>query len=357
MVTVVTDQRLDEAVGHWSARFLANGVDPNDYSRITASITEWAEWREAWEQAATVHEELGREALRASRWRSAGTHLSQAAVYYHFAKFFWVHDIDEMRTTHARAVACLMDSLEYLDPPGKRVEIAFESGVIVGVLRLPRGEGPHPVVILLPGLDSAKEELRPTEQLFCDRGLATFVIDGPGQGEAEYDLPNRPDWEVPGAAVVDALTAMPAIDSARIGIWGVSLGGYYAPRVASGDERIRACISMSGPFAFGREWDQLPQLTRDAFRVRSFSATDGEARQKALELSLEGRADRISIPLQIVAGRLDRIIPAYHADLIANAVSGPVDMLMFEDGGHNCTNINYRHRLRSADWMAHQLQA
>jgi hypothetical protein len=32
-------------------------------------------------------------------------------------------------------------------------------------------------------------------------------------------------------------------------------------------------------------------------------------------------------------------------------------MLMFEDGGHNCTNINYRHRLLSADWMARQLQA
>ncbi|HKH87616.1 MAG TPA: alpha/beta fold hydrolase [Acidimicrobiales bacterium] len=326
---------------------------PNDYQRITSSITGWAEWRGAWELAAAVHEGLGREALRASRWRSAGTHLSQAAVYYHFAKFFWVHDVEEMRSTHARAVACFMDSLEHLSPPGKRVEIPFESGTIVGVLRLPPGEGPHPVVILVPGLDSAKEELRPTEQLFCDRRLATFVVDGPGQGEAEYDLPIRPDWEVPGAAIVDALTAIAEVDAGRIGIWGVSLGGYYAPRAASGEKRIRACISMSGPFT----WEQLPQLTRDAFRVRSFSTTDAEAQRKALELSLEGRADRIAIPLQIVAGRLDRIIPSYHAELMANAVSGPVDMLMFEDGGHNCTNINYRHRLLSADWMAHQLQA
>ena len=69
---------------------------------------------------------------------------------------------------------------------------------MVGVLRAPRSAGPHPVVILVPGLDSAKEELRPTEQMFLDRGLATFAVDGPGQGEAEYDLPIRPDWEVPG---------------------------------------------------------------------------------------------------------------------------------------------------------------
>ena len=88
--------------------------------------------------------------------------------------------------------------------------------------------GPHPVVILVPGLDSAKEELGATEQLFLDRGLATFAVDGPGQGEAEYDLPIRSDWEVPGSAVIDALEQLPEVDPTRIGAWGVSLGGYYA---------------------------------------------------------------------------------------------------------------------------------
>jgi 2,6-dihydroxypseudooxynicotine hydrolase len=353
----MTDQRLSEAVGHWKARFVGNGVDPSDYERLAASITEWAGWSDAWSAVAAEHESLGREALASGRMRSGGGHLSQAAVYYHFAKFFWVHDVDEMRRTHARAVACLMDALPHLSPPGRRVEIPFENGVIVGVLRTPRSSGPHAVVILVPGLDSAKEELRPTEQLFLDRGLATFVVDGPGQGEAEYDLPIRPDWEVPGAAIVDALVAMPEIDPARIGIWGVSLGGYYAPRVVSGDDRVRACISISGPFVFGREWDDLPSLTRDAFRVRSFSATDTEARTKALGLSLEGHAGRITVPMLIVAGRRDRIIPPYHAELLAEACRGPVDLFMFEDGNHNCMNMTYRHRPRSADWMAVQLHA
>ena len=43
-------------------------------------------------------------------------------------------------------------------------------------------------MIMIPGLDSAKEELRSTEELFLERGIATFSVDGPGQGEAEYDL-------------------------------------------------------------------------------------------------------------------------------------------------------------------------
>ena len=43
-------------------------------------------------------------------------------------------------------------------------------------------------MIMIPGLDSTKEELRSTEDLFLERGIATFSVDGPGQGEAEYDL-------------------------------------------------------------------------------------------------------------------------------------------------------------------------
>ena len=53
------------------------------------------------------------------------------------------------------------------------------------------------MILMIPGLDSTKEELRSTEDLFLERGVATFSVDGPGQGEAEYRLPIRADWEVP----------------------------------------------------------------------------------------------------------------------------------------------------------------
>ena len=352
----MTDQRLAEAIGNWQARFLENGVNPSDYDRVKSSVTEWAEWLGAWSAMAQVHESLGRKALAQGYCLSAGDHLRQAALYYHFAKFFWVDDIPEMRDTHERAVRCLMDALPHLAPPGRRVEIPFDNGQIVGVLRAPSSPGPHPVVILVPGLDSAKEELGVTEQMFLHRGLATFAVDGPGQGEAEYDLPIRPDWEVPGAAIINALERLPEVDATRTGAWGVSLGGYYAPRIASGEPRVRAVISLSGPYQFGTNWQELPSLTRNAFRARSFSTTDDEARRKALELTLAGRAGHIGVPMLIVAGRKDRLIPAENAELLARETGGPVELLMFEEGNHNCMNLTYRHRPRSADWMAAQLQ-
>jgi dipeptidyl aminopeptidase/acylaminoacyl peptidase len=131
----------------------------------------------------------------------------------------YVVDLDQMRTAHRAAVRCHERAMELVPFPGRKVRILFDGAAIVGVLRQPAGTGPYPTVILVPGLDSTKE-LRATEELFLQRGLATFAIDGPGQGEAEYALPIRPDWEVVGGAVVGALAAMPEVDDDRIGVWG-----------------------------------------------------------------------------------------------------------------------------------------
>jgi dipeptidyl aminopeptidase/acylaminoacyl peptidase len=331
-------------------------VAPADFERITASLDRWAEWCGAWSRAASEHEALGREALAAGRNRSAGAHLARAAVYFHFAKFVFVEDLVQMKEAHGNAVRCLNDALPLLDPPGERHEIAFENAALVGLLRRPRGNGTRPVVILVPGLDSAKEELRPTEDLFLERGLATFTVEGPGQGEAEYDLAIRGDWEVPGAAIVDYVAAQPRIDRERVGVWGVSLGGYYAPRMASGLPEVRACVALAGPYNFGAIWDQLPELTRDTFTVRSKASSEEDARAKALSLNLEGRTQDISCPLQVVTGRLDRLVPWQDAQRLVDEVGG-AELLLLEDGNHGCANVAYKHRYRTADWMAEQLKA
>jgi dipeptidyl aminopeptidase/acylaminoacyl peptidase len=276
-------------------------------------------------------------------------------VYWHFAKFVFVEDLDQMKAAHMSAVRCLADALPHLDPPGERHEIPFESSALVGVLRRPKTTGPHPAVVLIPGLDSAKEEFGATETLFLERGLATFSVDGPGQGEAEYDLRIRGDWETPGAAIIDYVGSLDGIDPERIGIWGVSLGGYYAPRVASGLDTVSACIALAGPYNFGAVWDELPELTRTTFRVRSGTATDDDARSHALGLSLENRAGHITAPLQVVMGKRDRLIPWQDAQRLAQEAGGPVDLVLLDDGNHGCANVPHKHRYLSADWMAAQL--
>jgi 2,6-dihydroxypseudooxynicotine hydrolase len=346
------DDRLATAISHWAPRFTTNGVSVADLERITGGLDGWDGWCRAWCTVAAEHEDLGRIALGEDRRRSAGEHLAQAALYYHFAKFLFVHDRDQHRDAHTAAVRCLDAALPHLDPPGRRVEIPFDGATLVGVLRLPaHHDAPRPAVALLPGLDSTKEEFRTTERLLLDRGVATFSVDGPGQGEAEYDLPIRGEWEHPGIAILDALAAQPGVDAARLGVWGVSLGGYYAPRVASGDPRVRACVALAGPYDFGECWDALPDLTRQAFRVRSHSADEAAARKLAGTLSLAGRTASITCPLLVVAGRRDRLIPWQHAQRLADEAPA-ARLLMLENGNHGCMNVAAHHRPYTADWLA-----
>ncbi len=139
-------------------------------------------------------------------------------------------------------------------------------------------------------------------------------------------------------------------------MWGVSLGGYYAPRAAAFEKRIKACIALGGPFDWGAAWDGLPELTREAFRVRSHCARRGDASaQNAATLSLEGVAQNITCPMFIMNGKLDRIVPWRDAERLAREVKGPVELIMIEDGNHVANNRAYRWRSQSADWMAEQL--
>jgi dienelactone hydrolase len=355
MLRGMSDERVAAAVRNWAPRFIANGIDYSDFIAITARIESWDAWCEQWCVAGAVHEQLGRAALADGRERSAGTHLSQAAVYYHFAKFLFVDDPGQLRAAHLMAVRCASDALPYLEPPGERVGIPFDGTELAAVLRRPAGPGPHPLVVLIPGLDSAKEEFRPTEQEFLRRGLATLAVDGPGQGEAEYELPVRPDWEVLGDAITGAAAAIPGIDHDRIGLWGVSLGGYYAVRLASGDARFLACVALSGPYSLGDAWDTLPGLTRRAFEVRSRSGSPEQARQRAGDFTMAGRPELITAPVLVIAGRRDRLFPYQDAERLATEIGARAELLLLPDGNHGCANVSYQHRPYAADWLAARL--
>jgi len=355
-ISLETDSRLAAAVAHWGPRFVANGVVLTDFEEITRALKSYDEWCFAWSARAAHHEQLGREALARGHTLTAGECLQRAGVYYHFAAFLFVQDPEQMRAAHMKAVECRQAALPHLRPPGERVQIPFEGKMLAGILRKPPGYDKPPVVVMAVGLDSTKEEGDAYEAAFLARGVATLIFDGPGQGEAQYDFAIRGDYEVPAKAVIDFVETRRDLDASRLGMWGVSLGGYYAPRAAAHDKRIQACIALGGPFDWGAAWDGLPELTREAFRARSHCATFDEAREHAKTLSLEGVAENITCPIYIVNGRHDRIVPAADAERLAREVKGPAELVMIEDGNHIATNRAYRWRSQSADWMAEKLR-
>ena len=353
----MADSLLDTAIANWEPRFTANGVDASDYAAITAGLASWDDWCAGWSRGAEVYLALADEALRHDHHRSAGEHLARAATYFHFAKFLFVHDLDQARAAHERAVEALTRALPLLDPPGRREVIAYEGRQLVGILRTPTSPGPHPTVVLIPGLDSTKEEFREVERCFLDRGMATFALDGPGQGEVEWSLPITPRWDLVGAAVIDYLSRLSDVDATRIGVWGVSLGGFYAARLAASDLPVVATVSLSGPYSFGAAWEKLNPLTRRAFAVRSGSSDDDDAAARARELTLEGHAHDIRRPLLVIMGARDRLFPADDARRLVAEVGDSAELLELPSGNHGCANVIHHHRPYSADWMAHHLDA
>jgi 2,6-dihydroxypseudooxynicotine hydrolase len=349
------DSRVEAAIAHWAPRFIANGVPLADFWEVTAELERWEDWCAAWSRRAAVHERLGNEALVSGYRASAAEHYTRAGVCYHFAKFVFVHDQAEMRAAHMKAVECRMKALPHLDPPGERVEIRYENTRLYGNLRKPNGVAKPPIVVMCMGLDSAKEEMDAYESIFLARGMATLTFDGPGQGEAEYELGIRGDYEVVVKSVIDWVESRADVDGKRVGLWGVSLGGYYAPRAAAFEKRVRACIALSGPFDWSEDWPHLNALTREAFRVRAKCASVEAAREYGATLTLKGIASKITCPLYVVAGKLDRIVPWQDGERLAREAGGPVEFVLIEDGNHVANNRGYRYRTQSADWMARAL--
>jgi 2,6-dihydroxypseudooxynicotine hydrolase len=184
--------------------------------------------------------------------------------------------------------------------------------------------------------------------------MATLSMDGPGQGECGYASPLRHDYEVGVTAILDAVATRDDIDVERVGALGVSLGGYFAPRAAAFEPRIRAVAGISGPFCFGELWDQLPALTRATFVHKSGARDEADGRERAMALDLDGVLERLRAPALFVTGKLDRLVPWESTRRQAEAAPRG-EFVLFEDGNHVCANIPYKVRPLAADWLREQL--
>jgi len=302
-----------------------------------------------------MHFDLAENAKAKGNSISAGEAYINAALSYHYGKFLFQDYHDEYMTAANKSVAAFAKGLDLLDTTWERVEIPFDGSTMVGTLRKPPGSDKPPLVLLLPGLDSTKEEFFHWENVFLKRGLATCSLDGPGQGECGYKSKIRPDYEAAVTAALDVLTKRTDIDPNRIGLSGVSLGGYYAPRAAAFEPRVKAAVGNCGPWNFAECWDHLPGLTRAAFQYHTGAKNEEEAKANADKLSLDGAAQKIKQPLLIIHGKLDRLIPWQQAHKIVDAVGPNAELAMYDHGNHVCNNIPYIYRPLNADWLKEKL--
>jgi 2,6-dihydroxypseudooxynicotine hydrolase len=353
-VRKLPDERIQAAIDNWAPRMISNGVDYNDFVRTTSAISRWVEWLDAWSATAAMHRGLAIQSRDAGHLQSAGEAFLRAAVTYHFSKFVWVIDPERNRRATEAAVGAMYDGLAIVDPSAQRIEAELDGGKIAANLRRPDAPGAVPLVILLPGLDSTKEEFHLWESVFLRRGMATLALDGPGQGETGFQMSIRHDYEVAVAAALDAVAGFDGLDLERVGAAGVSLGGYYVVRAAAFESRLKAVAGVSGPYDMAARWDTMPSLTRETFTHHSGAADQDDARERAARLSLAGVAEKVQQPCLVITGRLDRIVPWEQTKRIADEAPNG-EWVLYEEGTHVCNNIPFKYRPLVADWMRDQL--
>ncbi len=352
--TAAVDERVAVATKHWGPRFVAQGVDLNDFDRTLARIRRWDDWCREWGVTAAEYERAAEAAEGAGNRITSGQSWLRAGLCWHFGKFVFVQDLAQLKAASDRTAACYASGAWALDPPAARVAIPYDGTMLPGLFRKPAGVERPPVLLMIPGLDSVKEELQATADYFLRRGIATLAIDGPGQGETEFERNIEPAYEKPAGAAIDWLESREDVDASRLGVYGVSLGGYYAVRVAATETRVRATIDLAGTYSLAAHWDKRSVISRDAFITRSGARDEAEARELAKLIDMGGLGPRISRPILILHGKRDPIAPLEGAERLATETPA-AKLVVYEDGNHGMTNRAFESRVLMSDWLAAQL--
>jgi hypothetical protein len=137
------------------------------------------------------------------------------------------------------------------DPPIEKIEVPFKDTVLPGCfIKASKDSDPRKTLIMIGGGETFFTDLyfyiAPAAKL---RGYNFLTIDIPGQGTLPYQgLIYRGATEKPIGAAIDYALSRPDVDPEKLATYGISGGGYYVPRAAAYDERIKACVS-NHPFA------------------------------------------------------------------------------------------------------------
>ena len=274
--------------------------------------------------------------------------------------------------TYRRVLELQQKAFDLKDPRVSRVAIPYEGTTLPAYFsQAPAADdGPAPVIVLVNGLDSAKEHMYSSahwEELAA-RGISCLMLDQPGTGEALrlQGLTARIDTEAWAGAAIDWLETRDDVDASRIGIVGWSLGGYYAPRAAAFEKRFALCVAWGANHNWGavqrrraeREGERpVPHYWEHVLWVWGHDDLDAFL-DFADDVHLDGVVEKITVPFLIAHGENDRQIPLEYArrsyEQAVNSPKRELRVFTPEEGATEHIGLDHLPYVSTfiADWVA-----
>lgn len=333
-----------------------------------------AKFRETWSQMADKLCELASEDKKLGRMLSAGEKYNRAATYYLTCERLQSHGAPGRLELYRRFLDVFTRGISLSRENCERVEIPYEGKSLSALyVRAENQRSRSPVLVQVNGLDSTKEMKHRVglPGWLAKRGVSSLVVDQPGTGEALrlHGLTARFDSEHWASRVVDWLETRDEIDSSRIGLEGVSLGGYYCPRAVAFEPRF-ACGVVWGANHDWRDVQKRRLEKEGSFPVPHYwehvqwvwgAAGRDEFMQIADKVHLDGVLDRIKVPFLVTHGEKDSQIPLKWAhrtyEQLVNSPKRELKIFTDREGGvqHSSFDNSVNAGNYIADWVAETL--
>ena len=339
---------------HNVKRLVGLGAEEGELRETLSNIKELKDWCAQFTKLAQKYEKLA-EPAKVEYARIFN--YMRAAVYYHIGELFIFGPTPEKERAHSAMVQAYAKAKTHFAYPTEDVNVPFANTNLKGYFRRLRGIEKAPCVILVRGVDACKEcELHILSNSLLEQGIFTLAVDLPGQGDTRFrGMKMTPDFEKPVGAAVDYLLGRNDVDADRIGIWGMSFGGFIAPRAAALEKRIRACVSLSG--FFGLDEFEFPLSAKLHCLKNMKVADESEWAQRRKEYTLKDVIGDFSCPLLVVTGREEKVVPVAQSVKIFDQAPKPKDMKIYEGFGH-CVYYEEPAVLPYiANWMKERLTA
>jgi len=342
---------------------------------VTNGIPEVTSWFNAWTELGDLLTRQADDDLKRNRRVSAAHKLRRTSVYFGLCERYIPHTDPRKVQCYARMQSAFRQYIELLREPCEFVEVPYENGKSLPALFIPAATpGPAPTIIFIDGFDLYKElvYLRKNGDAARLRNMAMLIVDTPGVGEALRlrGMTTRYDTEVPVRYCFDYLAQRKDVDLDRVGLIGLSLGGYYAPRAAAFEPRVQAVAAFGAQWSVGDRWRKAhyaadaPKSGLSAPDTQLLWVTGQPDRESALRLlddfTLENIAHQIKAPLLVVHGENDHLVTLDDARLLAKSVpSGELVVTTAEYGGegHCCMDGMQTGVDLIYDWLAEKLGA